>query len=131
MYQLSPVALCWVPNRPPPPHDDRTVTGHRELAAGHVAVLGQLVDDGVAGRGQEVREHDLDDRAQPVMDMPRATPMKPFSQMGVASTRPGNLSGSPMLVLNTPPSASTSSPMSRTAGRPAISSSSAALMASR
>ncbi len=29
----------------------------------------------------------------PVMDMPRATPMKPFSQMGVASTRPGNLLG--------------------------------------
>ncbi len=27
MYQLSPVALCWVPKRPPPPHMTRTVTG--------------------------------------------------------------------------------------------------------
>ena len=61
MYQLSPVALCWVPNRPPPPHDDAQGHRHRELAARHVAVLGQLVDDRVAGRRQEVREHDLDD----------------------------------------------------------------------
>ena len=37
--------------------------GHRELATRHVAVLGQLVDDGVTGRRQEVREHDLDHRA--------------------------------------------------------------------
>ncbi len=45
--------------------DDPDRDRHGRLATGHEPVLGQLVDDGVAGRRQEVGEHDLDDRAQP------------------------------------------------------------------
>ena len=63
MNQLSPVALCCVPKRPVAPPIDADRDRHGRLAAGHVAVLGQLVDDRVAGRRQEVGEHDLDDRA--------------------------------------------------------------------
>jgi len=43
---------------------------------------------------------------RPVRLMPRATPKKPFSQIGVLRTRAvPNFSTRPMLVLNTPPSA--------------------------
>ena len=84
---------CWVPNRPVAAADDADGDRHRELAAGHEAVLGQLVDDRVAGRRQEVGEHDLDDRAHARRGTcPRATPMKPFSQIGVDRTRPGRTS---------------------------------------
>ena len=42
--------------------------------------------------------------------MPNATPVNPFSQIGVLSTRPGNVSARPSFVLNTPPLTPTSSP---------------------
>ena len=46
----------------------------------------------------------------PVTDMPIATPMNVFSQIGVFTMRPGNFSGSPPFVLKTPPSLAMSSP---------------------
>src|SRR5260370_33499434 len=68
----------------------------------------------------------------PISDIPRATPVKLFSQIGVLMTRCGpNRSIRPALVLKTPPSLATSSPISRTAGSASISSMSAALIASR
>ncbi len=67
----------------------------------------------------------------PMTAMPRATPVKPFSQMGVLRTRSPYFSARPALVLKTPPSLATSSPMRRTAGSAAIASSMAALIASR
>jgi hypothetical protein len=68
---------------------------------------------------------------RPVTAMPRATPRKPFSQIGVLITRPGNASGRPAFVLKTPPAAPTSSPMKYTLESAASASASAALTASR
>jgi hypothetical protein len=38
---------------------------HRRLAARHEAVLRELLNQRVAGRGEKVAEHDLDDRPKP------------------------------------------------------------------
>ena len=48
----------------------------------------------------------------PVMAPPMATPMMASSEMGVSRTRSGpNRSNRPVVALNTPPAAATSSPM--------------------
>src|SRR3954470_7988724 len=68
----------------------------------------------------------------PTRLIPSATPTKPFSAIGVTRTRSRPyFSTRPPFVLKTPPSASTSSPMRRTAGSEARESSRAALIASR
>ena len=63
--QFSTAWECWAPKPAPAPLPRRMVTGQRHLAAGHVAVLGQLVGDPVEADAREVGEHDLGDRAQP------------------------------------------------------------------
>ena len=68
----------------------------------------------------------------PVTAIPSATPTKPFSQIGVFRTRSGpKRSTRPTLVLKTPPSFATSSPMKITLGSLASSSSSASRIPSR
>ena len=110
MNHDSPVAECWVPKRPVPPPIERTVTGTLHWPPDMKRNFGQLVDDRVAGRRQEVANMISTIGRSPVTDIPSATPMNPFSQIGVFVTRPGNRSGSPSFVLKTPPSAATSSP---------------------
>ena len=110
-------------------HGDR----HRALAAGHEPVLGELVDDRVAGRREEVGEHDLDDGSEARRGSSRGRRRRTRSRRsGVVRTRSGpNASMSPLLVLNTPPSAPTSSPIRSTVASLVIASWSAALIASR
>ena len=69
---------------------------------------------------------------RPTRLMPRATPTNPFSAIGVLRTRSGpKRSISPPLVLKTPPSAPTSSPISSTDESASIASPTAAVTASR
>jgi hypothetical protein len=94
----------------------------RHLAVGHVPRLGDLVGDDVPADGEEVREHDLGDRSQPVIAAPIVAPRMACSEIGVSRTRCGpNCSSRPTVVLNTPPAAATSSPRNTTLGSRAIS----------
>ncbi len=62
--QPSTLWLCWAPKRRPAPLAVRSTSGKRDLPVGHVARLGDLVGDHVPGHREEVREHQLRDRAQ-------------------------------------------------------------------
>ena len=92
---------CWMHER------------HRDLAVGHVARLGDLVDDHVPGHGEEVAEHELGDRAQAGH---RGAHRRPDDRL-LADRRVADALGRrtapnrPSVSLNTPPAAPTSSPM--------------------
>ncbi len=62
--QFSTLWLCCAPNRRPGPVGGPEHERDRHLAVGHVARLGDLVDDHVPGHREEVGEHQLGDRAQ-------------------------------------------------------------------
>ncbi len=62
--QFSTLWLCCAPKRRPGPVGGPQHERHRHLAVGHVARLGDLVDDHVPGHREEVGEHQLGDRAQ-------------------------------------------------------------------
>ena len=65
---------------------------------------------------QEVRPHDLDDRAAADQAAPSAAPSIAFSEIGVSNTRSPNSSASPRVTPNTPPGPATSSPNTSVSG---------------
>jgi hypothetical protein len=63
--------------------------------------LCRLIDDLVHDQGEEVAEHDVDDRRIPVIAAPRPRPEMPASEMGESMTRSvPNSSTSPERTLN-------------------------------
>src|SRR3984893_4950045 len=131
-YHDSPVAECCVPNRPVPPPMARTVSGTLHWPPLMKRNLGSSLTIASPAVGRKSLNMISTTGRRPATAMPSATPRNPFSQMGVLRTRLSpNRSTTPSLVLNTPPDAPTSSPMSITVGSAAISSMSAAATASR
>ena len=110
MNHDSPVAECWVPKRPVPPPIERTVTGseHWPPVMNRNFGSSSMIASAAVGRKSENMISTTGRR--PVTDMPIAMPMNVFSQIGVFRILPGNFSGSPPLVLKTPPSLAMSSP---------------------
>ena len=132
MNQLSNVAECCVPNRPVAPPMTRMVTGTLHWPPDMNRYLGSWLTIASPAVGRKSANMISTIGRSPTRLIPSATPTKPFSQIGVTRTRSRPyFSTRPPLVLKTPPSASTSSPISRTAGSDARESSSAALIASR
>jgi hypothetical protein len=131
MNQDSPVALCCVPKRPPAPEMTRSVIGTDSRPPLMKRYLGSWLTMASPAVGMKSANMNSTMGRMPMTAMPRATPVKPFSQMGVLMTRPPCLSARPALVLKTPPSLATSSPMKTTAASSASASSMAALTASR
>ena len=87
MNQDSPVALCWVPKRPPAPLMTRSVTGTENWPPLMKRYLGSWLTMASPAVGMKSANMNSTMGRRPMTAMPRATPVKPFSQMGVSMTR--------------------------------------------
>jgi hypothetical protein len=127
-----PVAECCGPKRPVAPPTERTVTGTTHWPPDMNRNFGSSLTMASAAVGRKSLNMISTTGRSPVTAMPSATPMKPFSQIGVLRIRSRpNFSASPSFVLKTPPAVATSSPIRRTVGSSSSSCSSAAPIASR
>src|SRR2546428_1629576 len=131
MNHDSPVALCCVPKRPVAPEMDRIVTGTAHWPPDMNRYLGSWLMIWSPALGRKSLNMNSTTGRIPRSAMPNATPVNPFSQIGVLSTWPGNVSARPSFVLNTPPLTPPSSPINTTLGSAVISSLIAKVLASR